>query len=184
MFLLIPNVRTALTRPESAEVTRHERRTGQLGFPGLHNLLGLFGRDLFQDPFHALTRAGVLETFHDRRGGKVWGGESEEDSRDWKISIGRAERELKSRGLTSQSLLIPTQVLESRRPSVQSLDTEVTRHNHLISTSIPSTNNEKPFHRLLLGGIELERLVTVIEDLLVSRRRHVLPACGVNCTWR
>jgi hypothetical protein len=71
MFLLIPNVRTALTRPESAEVTRHKRRTGQLGFPGLHNLLGLFGRDLFQDPFHALPRAGVLETFHDRRGGKV-----------------------------------------------------------------------------------------------------------------
>jgi hypothetical protein len=94
-----------------------------------------------------------------------------------KVSIGRAERELKSRGLTSQSLLIPTQVLESRRPSVQSLDTEVTRYNHLISTSIPSTNNEKPLHRLLLGGIELERLVTVIKDLFVSRRRHVLPAC-------
>jgi hypothetical protein len=84
-----------------------------------------------------------------------------------KVSIGRAERELKSRGLTSQSLL---KALTLRSP----------RYNHLISTSIPSTNNEKPLHRLLLGGIELERLVTVIEDLLVSRRRHVLPACGVK----
>jgi hypothetical protein len=56
---------------------------------------------------------------------KSEGGVSEEDSRDWKISIGRAERGLESRGLTPQSLLIPTQVFESRRPSVQSLDTEI-----------------------------------------------------------
>jgi hypothetical protein len=61
-----------LTRPESAQITRDKSRARQLGFPGLHDLLGLFRRDLLQDPLDALRGAGVLEPLHDRCRGKIY----------------------------------------------------------------------------------------------------------------
>ena len=56
-----------LTRPERAQITRDKSRARQLGFPGLHDLLGLFRRDLFQDALDALRGAGVLESLHNCR---------------------------------------------------------------------------------------------------------------------
>jgi len=71
--------RRGLTRPERAEVTRHKGGAGQLGFPGLHDLFGLFRRNLFQHPFDTLARAGVLESLHDRRRGEVCTGSAKKD---------------------------------------------------------------------------------------------------------